>query len=241
MFGLIHCVRYNYPCQLYLGHIGIMVVGLGSVAFHATLLRVGQVLDEVPMLWAALIMHYILFTLNKNGGINMEPNSINFKYFIPLCIYGIISTIVYFLAGFEIFVIMYVLAVFAVFLRTASMVFCKNSSNIDNDKKERKIQFSGMKKYAIMAGIFYIGGFLFLWIPEQIICGNRLVQKNETILKLLNFHAWFHITSSIGPYCWMIFATLTEYYQLKRQTKLKHEPIMKSCSCFTLPTVIPID
>ena len=38
----------------------IFMVGLGSVGFHATLHHEWQMMDEVPMLWSALTMTFIL-------------------------------------------------------------------------------------------------------------------------------------------------------------------------------------
>ena len=46
--------RYHFA------YLVIAIVGLGSVAFHATLHRNCQMLDEVPMLWSAAITLFII-------------------------------------------------------------------------------------------------------------------------------------------------------------------------------------
>lgn len=43
-----------------LAFFAVLVVGLGSIAFHATLRRELQMMDELPMLYSALIMVFIL-------------------------------------------------------------------------------------------------------------------------------------------------------------------------------------
>ena len=43
--------------------IGIMIIGIGSAAFHMTLLRIAQALDELPMIWLMLIMLYHSFLI----------------------------------------------------------------------------------------------------------------------------------------------------------------------------------
>ena len=67
----LHALRqkvYRYRHQqlelkFWASYIGVFVIGLGSVAFHGTLLRWGQVLDEVPMLWASLCFLYVGMTM----------------------------------------------------------------------------------------------------------------------------------------------------------------------------------
>jgi hypothetical protein len=55
----------------------------------------------------------------------------------------------------------------------------------------------------------YVGGFLALWVPEQAFCGNRLHAHHHSPLQdlPLPLHAFFHVTSSIGPLSWLTFAS----------------------------------
>ena len=46
--------------RYHLAYLMIAIVGMGSVAFHGTLHRNCQMLDEVPMLWSAAITLFII-------------------------------------------------------------------------------------------------------------------------------------------------------------------------------------
>lgn len=48
--GLLEVVRYKLPRRMALPYIGVISIGLGSIGFHATLSRTGQLADEIPML-----------------------------------------------------------------------------------------------------------------------------------------------------------------------------------------------
>jgi dihydroceramidase len=52
--------RRTLERRFQLAYLIVAVVGLGSIAFHATLHRELQMLDELPMLYSALVMVYIL-------------------------------------------------------------------------------------------------------------------------------------------------------------------------------------
>ena len=57
--ALTHQYGFNFLCA----SLGLFVVGVGSVVFHGTLLRQGQVLDEVPMIWSSSLFLWIGLSL----------------------------------------------------------------------------------------------------------------------------------------------------------------------------------
>eukprot|EP01084_Bolivina_argentea_P311176 538604_1 len=203
LYGLINCYRYNYQYKFYWNYITLMIVGIGTIAFHATLSREGQILDEVPMLWASLSCLYVSFTLNQSF------NHSNILL-IVMCLYGIIATIIYFYVSFLIFIVSYVLCVAGIIVSTIIQIKRISNGNMI------------IMKYGVYSALFYAGGFFVLWLPEQILCGNRLFLTHETILTTLQFHAIFHITSTIGSYYWCIYAVFVNYYILKRQPQIMY-------------------
>jgi len=68
----------------------IAVVGLGSTAFHGTLLIENQLLDELPMLWGMLAWIYIINTMRSpKGPISAKDRSLAVK----LVLFGVTWTV----------------------------------------------------------------------------------------------------------------------------------------------------
>lgn len=61
IYGIIVHYKYLNAPFLFL-YLATVVIGLGSFAFHASLLRESQALDEVPMLYSALSFDFILLS-----------------------------------------------------------------------------------------------------------------------------------------------------------------------------------
>ena len=61
LHGIYYCLRHEHEKQLLLCHLGILIVGVGSWAFHATLRYEFQLLDELPMIYSTCMMVYALY------------------------------------------------------------------------------------------------------------------------------------------------------------------------------------
>jgi len=217
---------YAYGFRFYVASVGLTIIGLGSVAFHGTLKRWGQVLDEVPMLWSSLIFLWIVCC----NGLSRQGES---RWALTLAIlmfcFGTVSTWFYFQAGFAYFIGAYILTVASIFSMTLYRV-----------TKSRNTRAS---VYAYRAVAFYGGGFLFLWLPEQFFCGNRIHDTHESGLLSLPvpLHAFFHITSSIGPFCFLTHAAFEHLEQQKRRPDIVSEPSVESCGMISISVVKPRD
>ena len=189
-------LQYNLAC------IGMIMIGLGSAAFHGTLLRGSQMLDEIPMLWG--ICGFCLLTASARC-----DDATRNKWFVAVLLWAVFCTVMYFAAGFVMFIVLYSITVATTIL--ASYYQCASCTS------QHAVV---LKRYAFLAAGIYCFGFLFLWIPEQVLCGNRLHTSEPTILQSLHFHAFFHLCSAIGPYLFLCFAAVLHLDHLQHRVEI---------------------
>jgi dihydroceramidase len=65
LLGLYLILRERIEKRFAVLYAGIVVIGLGSVAFHGALLLEYQLLDELPMIWTTLTWVYIYQTMES--------------------------------------------------------------------------------------------------------------------------------------------------------------------------------
>lgn len=220
IYFLRRSLRFSYGRRFHFASVGVAIIGLGSILFHGTLQRWGQVLDEVPMLWSSLIFLWIACVNNMDGcAENRWGTILGWSLFVL----GIVSTYIYLLGGFAYFIVVYIITVIGVFGATLYQL-----------RKD-----SPARRYAFMAVGYYSGGFLFLWLPEQLLCGNRKVSFHESgLLSLpIPLHAFFHLTSSIGPVCCLTYLTFEYLEQRKRNPSLMYERAAEFLGTLDMPLV----
>jgi len=189
--GMILSAIYSYKKRFFLSFLAMLVVGCGSVAFHGTLLFQGQALDELPMVWGTQIFLFIAAESAFDGF-----ESLRFKWLpLALTVYCAIFTAGYFYLGADAFVFFVALYISGVVTLVGMSISLYSRTSIV------------AQRVGLVSNLIYAGGFLILWLPDKFLC--KYVQP-------YSFHAWFHLTSSLGPWMGLNFL-LYAHYALARE------------------------
>jgi len=183
MLGTWLTLKYRLEKRFIFCFLSVGIVGCGSVLFHSTLLRFTQSLDELPMIFSALIFIYIIHTMNDpNEG--TEASELRKKQ-----IGAILSLI-----GFAIFVIYSIFPenpiVFqGIYVGLVCYVTWKSI------RMYKKCQIQEAKYLLETAMVFCLLGS-FLWLVEPKLCSS---------VGWLNLHAWWHVLICCGIYLEILF------------------------------------
>lgn len=187
--GLALKQRYRPEPRFLLGFFGLAVIGLGSAAFHGTLLKLPQATDELPMVWLSLLFVYCL---RFRGGTVAPGDRAEARrrrrWALSLVAYASAFTAAYFTLQ----------SYFLFFIATyASIVgYIVVQSWVVAHRRHTSLIFRRL--YWASSGA-YLGGLCLMWIPERSFACDAPFQSIQP-------HAWFHLTSLVGTYTWLLFA-----------------------------------
>lgn len=219
LVGLAFAWRFQYPTRVVVCYAGLFVIGLGSIAFHGTLTHAGQALDELSMLWTVTALFYCI--LDERDFARNPPSLV-----IPaLLAFDCALTVVYWFAPFyfSFFIVVYAGIIYVLITRAYRIAFgspvaaaaagdaaeapAAAAPAIASATPAQRIALQTLVRIAVLN---YLGGSFFFWIPEMfVICiPDGYVQ----------LHALFHITSAIGAYSFIVFATLFHYIVFTNKT-----------------------
>jgi len=160
----------------------VSVVGLGSIAFHATLLFQFQMMDELPMLWLALVIVYILVENRP------EPR---FGRWFPLVLFGhaVLTTSLTSLTHGRLQFYLFHASFASLELFALGRVYLIHRRS--QDATARRIYRLGMSAYALA---------IVLWLSDIRYCSTLNVTLPAMGIPNPQFHAWWHILVSCGFY-----------------------------------------
>lgn len=191
--------KYGYDKRFVVVNLMLGLVGLGSAAFHGTLLYTGQIFDELPMVYASMSFLYVILEMESKG----KPIH---KYLAPILLaYCGVFTLVYlYLPSFFIFFLLSYIAAILTLSYRCYLIY-------------KQPQTLSRQKLFIVGSIgFYIGGWLVFWVPEIIFCDR---------IQSLNFHAWWHVTSTLGAFSLLLFSVFQRELHKGRHPSLNYNTI----------------
>eukprot|EP01125_Pyxidicula_operculata_P017106 TRINITY_DN5956_c0_g1_i3.p1 TRINITY_DN5956_c0_g1~~TRINITY_DN5956_c0_g1_i3.p1 ORF type:complete len:244 (-),score=1.98 TRINITY_DN5956_c0_g1_i3:151-882(-) len=169
--GIYHSIHQVYDGNILLTYIMLFCVGVGSTAFHATLLHVGQAMDELTMIFLTLLFIYSIFVVEKPLW--------DIKLRVGLFLYASCVTAIYFLIPeiYSFFLLTYGSLVIFTLLK-ASYVMSLQATSLQLFK----------------SGCFcFAAGFFLCWIPENLLCPHvRFLQLHSWwhVLAALATYQW---------------------------------------------------
>lgn len=230
--GLRNVIKYNHERIFILAFLGYIIVGLGSMAFHATLWYSMQLADELPMIYTVCVMAWIAFSHGKSPMVKVS---------VGLAMGGtaIFITVYYLYAKNPVFH----QAAYA-FITLASTIRGFYVTEVDlKDALRKRVpaevdeRMHQIRALSLTGILMFLGGF-FLWNMDNIFCHHLVDARNYIKLPwsvVLEGHGWWHILTGLGAYhliLWRVWVS-TCLNGKEREFTLDWKPLR------SVPQVVP--
>lgn len=174
----VHSGKFFFETRFVACFAAFFVVGFGSFAFHATLIRSMQLLDELPMVYGNSVFIYTLWTVEEKPG-----SGANWKVALFLFFGAILETlaVIYFDVGEgqNAFLACYGSGVIYLIYKILQL----NRKYLPNSDSSGNLH--------LFAIFFYLFGFM-CWCASRNYCEK---------LKFLHLHSIWHVCAGIGTFC----------------------------------------
>ena len=176
--GVYYALRERYGLRFLLPSALTVLVGIGSVAFHSTLTRTGQALDELSMVAAATAHMYTLLERGARPTMPWLPSALVAYNAAFLVAYALVPKL------YSLFVGSFVALCVAGFAISAPLY--------------RGITDVRLKHMFWASASMFGGAFFLCWIPDNVACEH---------VGFLYLHAAFHVLAAFSVYIFGVFVT----------------------------------
>lgn len=165
-------------------YVGLAVVGLGSAAFHGTLLRWAQALDELPMVWLGLVG---LWTVWQRA----EPRGTGKALAAVAVAFAALFSAAYLRAPafFTVFITTYALCAASMVAGALRWTFLHPSPPV-------------IRRVFLGSAAMYMGTLLCCWVPEHVLL------PCDSPIQAIPLHALWHLGAGFGTYLWILWSIL---------------------------------
>jgi len=192
--GLKQVITYSHDRAFILAFLGYMVVGLGSMAFHATLKYSMQLADELPMIYTVCITSYIAFSYGKSPKVKALVAA-------GLTAIACFITVYYLYAKDPVF---HQVAYGFITLSSTIRGFYVTEVDVKSALRRRvpaeaDERMRQIRTLAISGILMFLAGF-FVWNMDNIFCHSLVHARNHIKLPwsiVLEGHGWWHILTGL--------------------------------------------
>ena len=197
LYGAWFAYRSRVELRFIFGFFTVSMVGLGSIGFHGTLLKVAQAMDELPMIYGGLTLAYCLANRSHSDPARAR------RWLLGLGGYAVAFTAAYFSLEdyFSFFVVSY--GVIMVLLVIAGSWVAWGPTGSSNHRR----------LVGTAAGLFLLA-FTTFWLPEHVFfpCDHPVQQ--------LELHSLWHLTAGMGAYMGFLCVLWDRLSQLGLEPKI---------------------
>ncbi|KLO07092.1 alkaline phytoceramidase [Schizopora paradoxa] len=203
LYGAKNAQDQGFPFAFVVGFLAFAIVGVGSFAFHATLLYTAQLADELPMIFSVSCSLFLVF--DSVPGFKMTART--WTVLLTLVTFNVFFSWTYWLYRNPI----YHQFVFGslMLINTGRSVwltsYSKYSDRLGSQKRSEILSCFGW------GAAWFLSGF-FIWNLDNIFCSTITGWKKQLgwpAAFLLEGHSWWHLLTGVGSYLMWMGTTCT--------------------------------
>ena len=180
--------------------LGFVLVGLGSAYFHGTLTHLGQMADELPMVYSMIVWWFILFKMNEFQKINNEIFAIDMSVLFGI-FYAFLWTYVH---SLQTFVLIFQAHMSLMVLGgVIKLIFLYRQSHHHVHRL----------KYFLMVYVTLLVVAFVSWIVDQQLCE----ELNERSPFNPQLHAWWHVFGAVHCHLGIVCGEAMRLLSIKHQ------------------------
>ncbi|KAF8665359.1 hypothetical protein AX16_000378 [Volvariella volvacea WC 439] len=187
-YGAQIAYRQSLPIRYLVGYAGVALVGIGSFAFHATLLYEAQLADELPMIYVGAMSLWLSFDTDNGFGLQSSRTR---ALVALMVIFNILFTYSYYLYRNPVYhQVVFATIVISVTARITYLL--KWSPSAGRIPAETKALIGRL--FGLGSALFAFG--FFIWNLDNIFCDTLTLWKRVIGWPLafgLEGHSWWHI------------------------------------------------
>ncbi|KAI0059486.1 alkaline phytoceramidase [Artomyces pyxidatus] len=195
VYGARRAIKQSLPARYVAGFTGFALVGIGSFAFHATLLYEAQLADELPMIYLASYISFVL--LETEPGYGLKSTYSRVLLAMSLLFDGLFTLSYYLYRNPVYHQVVFASLMLATGLRAHYLrTWSEASRRLPDRHKDAFLEL-----FIGGAGLFLLG-FL-IWNLDNIFCDTLTRWKNIIgwpLAFLLEGHSWWHVLTGSGSY-----------------------------------------